>query len=146
MNFSQDVFIKLLQAGNKILEFTPGSKILEYPMVDYMVVAVIIFGYLFACAGIMSLRRSFSITPEARKLVTGGLYRFIRHPVYLGELIGSLGVVAVRFNMRNCIIYLIIVALQVWRAFMEERKLASAFPEYTDYKARTGFLFPSFKK
>ena len=38
-----------------------------------------------------SVGRSVSVMPEARKLVTSGLYRHIRRPLYLVEEIGVLG-------------------------------------------------------
>src|SRR5438309_7699588 len=38
------------------------------------------------------LRRSFSVIPEARRLVTGGPYRLSRHPVYLREIATAIGI------------------------------------------------------
>lgn len=143
-DFSSEAILHLEKAGREILEITPVNNIVANHVIFYTVISIMIFGNLFACVGIISLRRSFSITPEARKLVSTGLYRFIRHPVYLGEIVAALGIAVARFNLRNCIIYIVFVSLQVWRAFMEERKLASAFPEYADYKKCTGFIFPYF--
>ena len=40
----------------------------------------------------LDLARSLSIMPEARKLVTTGLYARIRHPLYLAEDIALLGI------------------------------------------------------
>ncbi len=60
---------------------------------------LILFGDLLATAGLAYsvwglayLRRSFSIIPEARRLVTGGPYALSRHPVYLGEIATALGI------------------------------------------------------
>ena len=39
------------------------------------------------------LGRSFSIAPEARKLVTSGPYRIVRHPLYAAELLAMIGIV-----------------------------------------------------
>src|SRR5262249_1600186 len=53
---------------------------------------LIIGGTVFAiCAGLV-LGRSISILPEARRLVTSGPYALIRHPLYLGEIIATVGV------------------------------------------------------
>ena len=49
-------------------------------------------GLVYAVWGLAYLRRSFSIVPEARRLVTGGPYGLSRHPVYLGEIITAIGI------------------------------------------------------
>ena len=41
--------------------------------------------FVLGVYGLLYLRRSLSIIPEARRLVTGGPYRFIRHPLYAGR-------------------------------------------------------------
>src|SRR5260221_8594870 len=49
-------------------------------------------GLVYSVWGLAYLRRSFSIIPEARRLVTGGPYGLSRHPVYLGEVATAIGV------------------------------------------------------
>jgi hypothetical protein len=49
-------------------------------------------GLAYSVWGLAYLRRSFSIIPEARRLVTGGPYSLSRHPVYLGEIVAAIGV------------------------------------------------------
>src|SRR5256884_2085634 len=60
---------------------------------------LILFGDILATAGLAYsvwglayLRRSFSIVPEARRLVTGGPHSLSRHPAYLGEIPTALGI------------------------------------------------------
>src|ERR1700674_134507 len=50
------------------------------------------FGLAYSVWGLAYLRRSFSIIPEARRLVTGGPYSLSRHPVYLGEIAAAIGI------------------------------------------------------
>ena len=87
--------------------------------------------------GLWTLRRSFSITVEVRELVTAGPYRFIRHPVYLGEMLSALGVAVLRFSPLNTTLLLLFVAIQLCRSRMEENKLASVYPAYRDFAARS---------
>jgi protein-S-isoprenylcysteine O-methyltransferase Ste14 len=88
------------------------------------------------------LGRSFSILPEARKLVTNGPYRRIRHPLYLAEEIGSLGVMLQFLQPWSLLLEIVNFALQLWRMQREEIVLTEAFPEYAAYAARTSRLIP----
>jgi protein-S-isoprenylcysteine O-methyltransferase Ste14 len=95
----------------------------------------IVFGWMTAATaltvwGVLTLRRAFSITVEARTLVTGGPYRWVRHPIYLGEILASAAVCAWRFSPVNLFILVAFAAIQVLRAKAEEEKLARNFPGY----------------
>ena len=91
--------------------------------------------------GMWALRRSFSITGEARNPVTQGPYRWLRHPIYLGELGAAMTVTAWRFSVLNVFIFLMFAAIQFYRARMEEAKLQQYFPEYTEYRQKTWWFF-----
>ena len=80
--------------------------------------------------GIWTLRRSFSITIEARALVTHGPYRWFRHPIYLGEILTAGGVLVLRFSPQNLAIFIIFVLVQILRARWEEDKLKRFFSNY----------------
>jgi protein-S-isoprenylcysteine O-methyltransferase Ste14 len=84
--------------------------------------------------GIWTLRRSFSITVEARALVTNGPYRWLRHPIYLGEILTAGGVLVWRFSLQNLAIFIIFVQIQILRARWEEDKLKNFFPHYLHKK------------
>jgi len=92
--------------------------------------------------GLWTLRRSFSITVEARELVTGGPYRFIRHPVYLGEMLSAAAVTIFRFSPVNVLILFLFVAIQLFRSKMEEEKLGHVFPGYIDFAAKAFWFWP----
>ena len=92
--------------------------------------------------GLWTLRRSFSITVEARTLVTGGPYLWVRHPIYLGEMLTAGGVLAWRFSSENLIIFLTFVCIQLLRARWEEGKLMKYFPQYMEYAGRSKWVCP----
>jgi protein-S-isoprenylcysteine O-methyltransferase Ste14 len=94
----------------------------------------------FTVWGMWTLRRSFSITVEARALVTIGPYRFIRHPIYLGEILSSCAVAYWRFSCRNLAILMIFVVIQIARSRWEERKLEKNFPEYRNYASKAWWV------
>ncbi len=99
-------------------------------------------GELVMLAGLISLRRSFSIFTEARELVTTGLYRWVRHPLYLGEIATVWGIALSWPTLWAFGLAGVFSGLQLWRARREERLLASVFPEYAGYRREAGFLWP----
>jgi protein-S-isoprenylcysteine O-methyltransferase Ste14 len=80
--------------------------------------------------------------PEARRLVTGGPYRFLRRPVYVFEEIGVIGLVLPFASPWTLLWLLLHAAFQFQRMKNEERVLGSAFPEYDDYARRTARVIP----
>ncbi len=91
--------------------------------------------------GLWTLKRSFSVTVEARELVTGGPYRFVRHPLYLGEMLTAFAVAVLRFSWINACLLVVFVVIQLYRSRMEEDKLARAFPEYNAFAAKSRWFW-----
>ena len=103
---------------------------------------LIISGFVFATWAGLVLGRSISILPEARRLVTWGPYGYVRHPLYLGEIVAMTGV-ALQFLSGWALLLLgLQLAIQLQRMKYEERVLSEVFPEYGDYKMRTARLVP----
>ncbi len=104
--------------------------------------ALMFAGGLGSAIVVIWLGRSFSIMPEARRLVVNGPYRFVRHPLYLVEEILIVGVL-ISFAPPWC--YLAIVThglLQLERMRLEEGVLRRCFPDYAAYAARTARIIP----
>jgi protein-S-isoprenylcysteine O-methyltransferase Ste14 len=91
----------------------------------------------------LALGRCFGVLPEARGLVTGGPYRLVRHPLYLGELGACAGLAAGAPYVRNFVAAIVFVLAQAVRMRMEEQELTHQFPEYAAYAERTPRLIPS---
>lgn len=105
-------------------------------------IAIAALGEAIMTVGLFELRRSFSIFTEARELVTTGIYRYVRHPLYAGEIATVWGIVLSWPSLWAAAIGALFTALQLWRAKREERLLAETFPEYADYRVRAGLLWP----
>ena len=99
-------------------------------------------GILASVAMLAYLGRSFSIFPEARGLVTSGPYRYIRHPLYLAEMISSVGIMLQYRQPWAALIALLTIAFQLRRMGYEESILRHSFPGYDGYAAHTRRLIP----
>ena len=109
------------------------------------IMGLIITGGLINLIGLFTLRRAFTIMTEARTLVTRGLFRYVRHPLYSGHFVMFFASLLLRLHFFTVVLYLLFIVGQVIRARREEYKLQQAFPDYTEYKARTGMFFPKLK-
>lgn len=100
-------------------------------------------GMAWAVWGLAYLRRSFSILPEARRLVTGGPFALSRNPLYLGEGVASIGVVLPGFTPWHLLLLAVFVGSQLLRIQWEQRVLREAFGEdFELYLKRVPMLIP----
>jgi protein-S-isoprenylcysteine O-methyltransferase Ste14 len=104
--------------------------------------ALAVLACAWLLASVLALGRCFGVLPEARGLVRRGPYRFVRHPVYLGEIVAVLGLTIASPLTWNAAVLGALVAAQVVRMSFEEHALMSAFPEYRGYADKTGRLLP----
>jgi protein-S-isoprenylcysteine O-methyltransferase Ste14 len=82
-------------------------------------------GLLLAVWSLIVLGFSFSIAPEDRGIVMRGPYWWVRHPMYLGEILSLLGLCISAGNMWNWFGLLLFSRLIVLRISAEERVIAS---------------------
>lgn len=71
----------------------------------------------------LALGRSFGVLPAARGLVTHGPYRVVRHPIYLGYLIGHVGFLLSNFSLQNLLALVMLYTAQTLRMLREESVL-----------------------
>jgi protein-S-isoprenylcysteine O-methyltransferase Ste14 len=100
--------------------------------------AIQVAGIIMVTAGLLSLRRSFAVVPGNRGIRVGGMYRIVRHPIYISELIALLGTVLVNPTIMNWALWLAVCGLQLVRANAEE-ELLSADPVYRAYRQRVRY-------
>lgn len=80
-------------------------------------------GLIVGIVGKLSLGRSFGLIPANRGVVSSGLYRLVRHPIYLGYLITHVGFVAANPTIWNVTILSAADIALMWRAICEEQTL-----------------------
>lgn len=84
------------------------------------------------------LGSAFSVTPQARGLVTTGLYSRIPHPMYVFLDLALLGVIIMFREVWLLIAWAGLVAAQTLQARREAKVLEGAFGDaYRDYRKRT---------
>ena len=88
------------------------------------------------------LGRNLSVFAQARELVDSGPYRWIRHPLYAGEIVSSLGLALLAGTLAAFGVLLAFCALQGYRVLREEQVLLRALPQYRGYRSRTAALLP----
>lgn len=114
---------------------------------NYIGVALIFFGGLIRIYSRKALDRFFSfevIIQKDHKLITKGLYKNIRHPMYLGISLILLGL-AIALSSLYGILFLIIFGIPVllYRISAEEDLLIKEFgQEYLNYMERTKKIIP----
>jgi protein-S-isoprenylcysteine O-methyltransferase Ste14 len=105
---------------------------------SFLTVAIQLLGLGMAIVSLGSLGRSFGLVPANRGVKTGGMYRFVRHPLYASYLLTFLGYVLAYPAAWNVALLTASLAGQVLRMRLEERLLLRD-PQYADYAARTRF-------
>jgi protein-S-isoprenylcysteine O-methyltransferase Ste14 len=103
---------------------------------------LLICGMGWAVWSLRYLDRSISVVAQARELVVQGPYRWVRHPLYVGELVASLGLAIAVNSYPALALCGAMCGLQVYRAVREEQVLSRAFPGYGIYRSRTAALLP----
>jgi protein-S-isoprenylcysteine O-methyltransferase Ste14 len=76
-----------------------------------------------------------------QSLVTEGIYRLIRHPIYTGDMLLLVGV-QLALNSRLVFAAAPLIGVTVRQAIVEESILAGSFPTYQEYRKRTKRFVP----
>jgi len=108
--------------------------------------ALAVIGFTILLIAQITLRRSYSSTlviREDHQLVTHGIYRFTRHPIYLGNIIFCIGVPVFTSSLYGLLILSALIPIFLNRIRMEERLLTEEFGDaYRTYKEETSKLIP----
>ena len=95
-------------------------------------------GFVLWTVARFQLGASLTVSAQARKLVTRGLYSKIRNPIYVFGSLTLAGLILTLDKPVWLLAFLIIIPLQIWRASKEASVLENAFgEEYRHYRART---------
>ena len=80
-----------------------------------------------------------------RDFINHGIYRIVRHPIYLSNLMLLIGVFLISGSAWILLNFLILGTYYLISAFKEERYLSKKFPRYNKYKSATSMFIPGLK-
>lgn len=103
---------------------------------------LLVAGTAWALWSLHFLGGNLSVLAQVRGLADRGPYRWVRHPLYLGEIVSLLGVAVAANSLVAVGLWLVLCALQAYRALREEQVLLQALPGYRGYRSRTAALVP----
>ena len=113
-------------------------------------IALTLAGTMLLIATLRSLGRNLTDTVVTRRdhtLVTGGPYRWVRHPFYVSVTLFLAGVSLAAANWFFLLFGAVVLALIGIRTRTEEAKLEERFGEaYRAYKERTGAFVPRLRR
>lgn len=105
-------------------------------------------GLVMMFAAFASIRDAVQIAPEPRpgsKLVTHGIYKVLRHPIYTAILILVVGLFFRKPTAPVAIASAVVVAFLIVKSRFEEKLLLGRYPEYAAYRRRAWGIVPPFR-
>lgn len=100
---------------------------------------------LFGILAVLQLNTNLSPFPSPKKgayLVTSGVFKFSRHPIYTAIIFGGLSYGVIQSSWFKVAIAYLLWLLFYFKSSYEEKLLSQKFPEYADYKTKVGRFFP----
>lgn len=111
----------------------------------YLLIILIALGMVIVFFGILNLNENLSPFPSPKSnssLISTGIYRYIRHPIYAGILLSMMGYALYLMSVFKLFITLVLWIVFYFKSNLEERLLQERFVEYKDYMEMTGRFFP----
>ncbi len=141
-NKTKSLLFDLIQISS-IVFFLSSGQILAFNLilVSFQVLAILIL-----LVAVWEMRRTkYYRVPDIGKqneLVQGGIYKYIRNPMYLSQLLFFGICVLNTFTIREFVAYLIFLINFIYKIQYEERLLNSNFPSFSKYKSSSWRLIP----
>lgn len=101
---------------------------------------LMVAGFVLWTTARFQLGSSLTVTAQARKLVTRGLYSRLRNPIYVFGSCTIAGLILLVGRPLGLLIFAAVIPLQIWRSRKEAQVLEAKFgEEYRAYRASTWF-------
>lgn len=138
------VSIQFLLFGLYAFDFLPKFEI--SPFLKYVGLIFSILGFSIAVLSVLQLNKNLTVFPTPKtdsELITFGMYKFSRHPIYTGLILFTFGYAFFKASPFKILVALILLLLFYFKTNYEEQKLLQKFPNYKDYKKKVNRFFPN---
>ena len=119
-------------------EFIPQKQIIQESFFSYLMgFLIIIIAFIIMLVAINDLGRNLSPFPRPTKnsnLVTTGIYKFTRHPMYYSLIFISFGVFIIKLTIYYLILSISLGLIIKFKISLEEEYLEKEFKNYSFYK------------
>ena len=119
-------------------EFLPQKQIIQASPFSYLIgILIIIIAFIIMLVSIKDLGRNLSPFPRPlnnSNLVTTGIYRFTRHPMYYSLIFISIGVFIIKLSIYYLFLTISLALVIKFKIALEEKYLISKFKNYLFYK------------
>ena len=119
-------------------DFIPQKQIIQVSTLSYFVgYFIIIIAFIILLIAIKDLGRNLSPFPRPIKnsnLVTKGIYRFTRHPMYYSLIFISFGVFITKLSIYYLFLSTSLILIIKFKIDLEEQYLKNKFKNYLFYK------------
>ena len=141
--FVYDLILVFLQFFIIILhffqwEFLPQKQIIQASPFSYFLgILIIIIAFIIMLVSIKDLGRSLSPFPRPinnSNLVTSGIYRFTRHPMYYSLIFISIGFFIIKLSIYYLFLTISLALIIKFKIVLEEKYLMNKFKNYLLYK------------
>jgi protein-S-isoprenylcysteine O-methyltransferase Ste14 len=135
-----------------LLIFYPSNSINYGPFALTVTIAIAVLlamGVVILGLSFLALGKSLTAHPIPAKqgeLVTDGLYRFARHPIYTGVLAIGLAMALSGGLSPHMLFFIALVVLLNYKASFEEQLLRARYVHYASYAEKTGRFLPKLKR
>lgn len=131
-----------------LLIFVPNSG-LNTGVFSYLLSLVslssLFVGFVILALSALALGRSLTAHPIPGKnaeLVTDGLYRFVKHPIYSALILIGFGLTITGGFFPHIIFFALLIVLLNYKARFEEALLTRTYAGYAEYSKKTGRFVP----
>ena len=130
-----------------VLALFPDNNTVD-PRLSIVGTVMLAIGLAVLFAGFMGLGKSLTANPVPNQdgvLVTKGIYSIVRHPIYLGLLSITLGLVVSSGVWAQIIVWIALAVLLVYKMRWEEVLLTAKYKGYAEYMSKVPAVIPGLK-